>query len=100
MNIGKYRVHRVSDVTQVVPVIFEGNTVHASVTGLEVELTPVDDPRHGTLTLRFVGQSIETAKVEFVTDGEGLVDWTSSAPEELAEASHQTPKAAVEDEEE
>ena len=86
MNIGKYRVHRVSEVPQVVPVTFEGNTVHAQVMGLEVELTPTDDPRHGTLTLRFVGQAVETAKAEFQVDAEGSVDWmVTDAPDEPAE---------------
>lgn len=86
MNIGKYRVHRVSEVPQMVPVTFEGNTVHAQVMGLEVELTPTDDPRHGTLTLRFVGQSVEAAKAEFITDAEGSVDWRMTSEPEAEEA--------------
>lgn len=77
MNIGKYRVHRVSEVPQNVTVTFEGVTTGATIMGLEVELTPVDDAKLGTLTLRFVGPSVETARVEFLVDAEGDLTWSA-----------------------
>ena len=77
MNIGKYRVHRVNEVPQVVNVTFEGITTTATVTGLEIELVPVDNPRMGSITLRFVGQDVDAAKAEFLVDRDGVLSWTT-----------------------
>lgn len=64
-----YQVHAVHD-TQVPRQVQDGDeTVTADVWITLVELTPVDDPLMGTLTLRFRGRDRrEAAKVAFVQD--------------------------------
>lgn len=68
MNPIAYRVHRASSHPVETTVSHLGEDVRAIVTQLEVELTPVDAPEHGTLTLRFFGRQAEEARALFRSD--------------------------------
>lgn len=61
------QVHGVSTSTVPVQVEYEGHPIHAVVDCYEVELTSAK--RHGSTTLRFVGEEVAKAMEVFKRDG-------------------------------
>ncbi len=79
----EYRVHGVATVSRPVRVMFQGDEVDATVEGVEVELVPLDDPTHGSLTWRFVGRDAANARAEFYNGGLGTITWTPAVPAKI-----------------
>ncbi len=77
----EYRVHGVATVSRPVRVMFQGAEVDAQVEGVEVELVPLDDPTHGSLTWRFVGKDAVNARAEFSNGKLGTITWTPAGVE-------------------
>jgi hypothetical protein len=69
----KFVVHGVTPMQISAVTQLDGEDVRSSVSGLEVELTS-ENPRHGSLVLRFVGKEAAEAAEKF-KDGE-TVTWT------------------------
>ena len=67
--------------------MFRGDEIDATVEGVEVELVPLDDPTHGSLTWRFVGRDAIDARAEFHNNGLGTITWTP-APASGKAAAH------------
>ncbi len=79
----EYRVHGVATVSRPVRVMFQGAEVDATVEGVEVELVPLDDPTHGSLTWRFVGKDAIDARAEFKNGALGTISWTPAKAAEV-----------------
>ena len=75
-----YRVHGVATVSRPVRVMFQGAEVDATVEGVEVDLVPVDDPTHGSITWRFVGKDAVDARTEFKNGMLGSISWEPAGP--------------------
>jgi hypothetical protein len=80
----QFVVHSVSMTTVPVQVQYEGRAINATVDCLEVELASAN-PRHGTPTLRFVGEEVAAAEELFKQDAKVVVsveaDESESTPE-------------------
>jgi hypothetical protein len=75
-----YRVHGVATVSRPVRVMFQGDEIDATIEGVEVDLVPVDDPTHGSITWRFVGRDAIDARAEFSNGALGTISRTPARP--------------------
>ena len=68
MNVGKFRIHRMSHHRSPMPVMHDGEELLADVHTMEVELT-CESGAHGTLLLRFV-KSADRQTAEQFSEGD------------------------------